>query len=194
MLRSMPRYGQGGSRADDYARRIVRNLHPAGQTPADPGGYNLIPGLFSWANTIPMGQEVGATPNGRRAGAPISHGANPDPGFRRDGAPTAMAVAIASVQPGYGNTAPMQIELDPLITQDEGGVNAVAALIAGHFALGGTQINLNIMDAQKVLEAHQDPSKYPDLVVRVTGFSAYFASLSPEFRQLVVDRMITEKL
>ena len=61
-----------------------------------------------------------------------------------------------------------------------------------HFAMGGTQINLNIMDSAQVLEAHQDPSKYPDLVVRVTGFSAYFASLSPAFRQLVVDRIIAE--
>jgi formate C-acetyltransferase len=42
-----------------------------------------------------------------------------------------------------------------------------------------------------VLEAHRDPERYPDLVVRVTGFSAYFASLSPEFRQLVVDRVIS---
>ncbi len=56
----------------------------------------------------------------------------------------------------------------------------MANLIKTHFDLGGTQINPNILDAEKVLEAHKDPSKYPDLVVRVTGFSAYFASLSPE--------------
>jgi pyruvate-formate lyase len=194
MMRSIPRYGQGGTRADWYARQIADTFTQLVKRQPTPAGYTMIPGLFSWANTIPMGQEVGATPNGRRARDPIAHGANPDPGFRRDGAPTAMAVAIASVQPGYGNTAPMQIELDPLITREEDGVSSVASLIAGHFALGGTQINLNILDAQKVLEAHQDPSKYPDLVVRVTGFSAFFASLSPEFRQLVVDRMISERL
>jgi pyruvate-formate lyase len=84
--------------------------------------------------------------------------------------------------------------LDPMIARDEDGVDSVSSLISGHFKLGGTQINLNIMDAEKILEAHKDPSKYPDLVVRVTGFSAFFASLSPEFRQLVVDRMISEKL
>ena len=158
-----------------------------------PAGHKMIPGLFSWANTIPMGKDVGATPNGRHAGAPISHGSNPEPGFRRDGAPTAMAAAIAAVQPGYGNTAPMQIELDPMIARDEGGVDLVSSLIRTHFNLGGTQINLNIMDHAKVLEAHKDPSKYPDLVVRVTGFSAYFASLSPAFRQLVVDRIMAEE-
>jgi len=84
------------------------------------------------------------------------------------------------------------MELEPSLSKDEGGVDSVANLIKTHFDLGGTQINLNIMDAQKVLEAHEDPSKYPDLVVRVTGFSAYFASLSPEFRQLVVDRILRE--
>jgi formate C-acetyltransferase len=151
-----------------------------------------MPGIFSWANTIPLGKAIGATPNGRRAGEPISHGSNPEPGFRRDGAPTAMAVAIASIQPGYGNTAPMQLELDPLIAREEDGVALVSSLIRTHFDLGGTQINLNIMDAEKVRAAHKDPTLYPDLVVRVTGFSAYFASLSPAFRQLVVDRLIEE--
>ncbi len=194
MMRAIPRYGQGGSCADEYAQRISSLFTGLVKRQPTPDGHNLIPGLFSWANTIPMGKEVGATPNGRHAGAPISHGSNPDPGFRRDGAPTAMAAAIAAVQSGYGNAAPMQMELDPLITQEEGGVDCISSLIKGHFHLGGTQINLNIMDAAKVLEAHKDPSKYPDLVVRVTGFSAFFASLSPQFRQLVVDRMIEEKM
>jgi formate C-acetyltransferase len=101
-----------------------------------------------------------------------------------------MAVAVASVQPGYGNTAPMQLEMDPSISKEDEGVAIVSQLIRTHFDLGGTQINLNIMDADTIREAHKDPSKYPDLVVRVTGFSAYFASLSPAFRQLVVDRLI----
>jgi formate C-acetyltransferase len=193
MMRSIPRYGSGSSLADAYAVRISQTFTKFVKENPTPDGFNLIPGLFSWANTIPMGKDVGATPNGRYAGAPISHGSNPDPGFRKDGAPTAMAVAIASVQSGYGNTAPMQIELDPMVSKEEGGVEIISNLIRSHFDLGGTQINLNIMDAAQVLEAHKDPSKFPDLVVRVTGFSAFFASLSPEFRQIVVDRIIAEK-
>jgi len=192
MMHSVPRYGSGGSRADDYAVRIAQTFTRLVRENPTPNGVNIIPGLFSWANTIPMGRDVGATPNGRRAGEPISHGSNPEPGFRKDGAPTAMAVAIAAVQPGYGNTAPMQLELDPALSQDQGGIDNVADLVQTHFSLGGTQLNLNILDAAQVLAAHQDPTKYPDLVVRVTGFSAYFSSLSPEFRQLVVDRIIAE--
>lgn len=190
MMRSIPRYGSGGSVADEYALRIVglfTDLVKAGPTP---GGHNMIPGLFSWAGTISMGAGLGATPNGRHAGAPISHGANPDPGFRSDGAPTALATAIAAVQPGWGNSAPMQLELDPGLARDAAAAELIVSLIDTHMKLGGTQVNLNILNAEELLAANEDPSLYPDLIVRVTGFSAYFASLSPEFRQLVVDRIV----
>ena len=86
----------------------------------------------------------------------------------------------------------MQMELDPAAATGERPQEQVQNLIRTHFELGGTQINLNVLDREKILEAHEDPSKYPDLVVRVTGFSAYCASLSPDFRQLVVDRSLCE--
>ena len=192
MMKNIPHFGCNGSRADEYAVRISQTFTSLVKENLTPAGFMMIPGLFSWASTISMGKELGATPNGRHAGAPISHGANPDPGFRKDGAPTAMAVAVAAVQPGYGNTAPMQIDMDPGLSREEGGIERIASLIETHFALGGTQINMNVVNAAQVLEAHQDPSRYPDLIVRVTGFSAYFSSLSPEFRQMVVDRIIAQ--
>ena len=73
---------------------------------------------------------------------------------------------------------------------DEDGLEKVEALIKSHFDLGGTLININVLDKDIVLDAHRNPSKYPDLIVRVTGFSAYFASLSEELRQYVVDRIV----
>ena len=63
-------------------------------------------------------------------------------------------------------------------------------ILKSHMLKGGTLINLNVLDKEKLMKAHKDPMLYPDLVVRVTGFTAYFATLSPEFRQLVVDRFI----
>lgn len=185
------RYGHGGTLADAYAVKISECFTKIVSETTTAKGHRMIPGLFSWANTIPMGKILGATPNGRKAGEPISHGANPNPGFREDGAATAMSEAIASVQPGYGNTAPMQLELEPGITKEEGGVEIVAEFLADHCRRGGTLINLNILNADKILKANECPQEHPDLVVRVTGFSAYFASLSPQFRQLVVDRVLT---
>jgi len=130
-----------------------------------PDGHNLIPGLFSWARMIAMGKEIGATPNGRHAGGPISHGPNPDPGF-----PQGRRTDRAGGRRGRGAArlrqhGPAATGHGSGLGRDEEGIEKVAALIRAHFALGGTQINLNVMDKQTILEAHQDPSKYPDLVV-----------------------------
>ena len=188
------RYGGGETRGDWWAVRIsrlwtrlVRDL--VEQHKSDPHRPNFIPGFFSWSNTILLGALLGATPNGRKAGEPINHGANPNGGFRADGAVTALCNSIAAIQPGYGNTAPVQLEVDPQIANDPEGVNKMCAMVKAIIDSGNTLLNINIVDAGKILEAHKDPSKYPDLVVRVTGFTAFFNMLSPKFRQLVVDRV-----
>ena len=100
-----------------------------------------------------------------------------------------MCSSIAAIQPGYGNTAPVQLELDPGIADSEIGVEKMCAMIKTILTTGNTLLNINIIDAKKILEADKDPSKYPDLVVRVTGFTAFFSMLSPEFRKLVIDRV-----
>ncbi len=185
------RYGGGDSLGDKWAKKVselytalVRDLCNQHK------GINFIPGFFSWSNTILLGSTVKATPNGRRCGDPINHGANPNGGFRKDGAVTSMCNSIASVQPMYGNTAPVQLEVDPGIAGDDEGVEKMCAMILGIMNSGNTLLNINIIDKSKILEAHRDPSKSPDLVVRVTGFTAYFAMLSQDFRQLVVDRIL----
>jgi pyruvate-formate lyase len=99
-------------------------------------------------------------------------------------------VAVAAVQPGRGNSAPLQLDIDRKLMQEAGGLDTVAAMIMTHNEQGGTLINLNIVSKEQILEAHKDPDRFPDLVVRVTGYSAYFHTLSPEYRQQVVDRIL----
>lgn len=190
ILNSTPKYCSGGSAADKWAEYLTESWVKLIKAQKMPNGRQLVPGWFSWSRTIEYGSKVGATPNGRRSGEPISHGANPNPHFRNDGAPTAQSNGIASVQCGYGNTAPLQIEFDPHVECNDEGIEAVLTLIEGHFAQGGTLININVLDGEKIKAANENPDLYPDLVVRVTGFTAYFASLSPQFRQLVVDRFL----
>ena len=193
LLSSVPSYGRGLTRGDFWAEKISRRFTEFVKEKPTPSGFPMVPGLFSWASTIPMGKVTGATPNGRRRAAPISFGANPDNGFRKGGpvSPTGMSNAIAGVQPGYGNAAPMQLDVDPGLVADEEGIEKIEALIRGHFEIGGTLINANVLDKEMIRDAYQHPDKYPDLVVRVTGFSAYFASLSDEFRKLVYERIVS---
>ncbi|MBN2853201.1 MAG: formate acetyltransferase [Clostridia bacterium] len=190
MLKNIKRFGNGDSIGDEFAKRISETFTQLVKEKPTPEGRNMIPGLFSWANTIPFGKKIGASANGRHAHMPISHGANPDPGFSDGDTPTAMAKAVASVQCGYGNTAPLQLEFDPKIGATEEGIKLIVSFIESLFHMGGTLLNINLISKEKILEAHKDPSLYPELVVRVTGFSAYFASLSEEFRQLVVNRIV----
>ena len=190
MMQSVPKYCSGNSVSDRWAQKLTDSWVSRVKAQKMPKNRQFVPGWFSWARAIEYGTVVGATPNGRRAGEPISHGANPNAHFRQDGAVTAQSNGIAAVQCGYGNAAPLQLEFDPQISMEEGGVEIVTNLIETHFRQGGTLININVLDKDKLLEANKDPEKHPDLVVRVTGFTAYFASLSPKFRQLVVDRFL----
>ncbi|MDR1463786.1 MAG: pyruvate formate lyase family protein [Oscillospiraceae bacterium] len=190
-MKSIPRYGFGNTRADEYAVEIVNRLNYHTKKCNTPKGFNCIPGLFSWANTIGMGRAVMATPNGRKAYTPVTHGANPEPGFRESGALTAMGVAVASVQPRWGNTAPIQLEIDPVLAKGEEGIdNIMAWLLTYCNDLGGSLVNINIIDKEKLLDAYEHPERYPDLIVRITGFSVYFSTLSQDFRKLVVERII----
>ena len=193
MLKNIPRYGSGNSRADYWAKRVADLFTGLVKGSPTPRGYNAIPGLFSHGVIAMLGQALGATPNGRLAHEPISHSADPDPGYapHSGAAPTAKANAVAMVQPGWGNTTPLQIDIDANLLAEHGGVEAIEALILGHDRQGGTLVNINVISRQKILEAHADPSKYPDLVVRVTGFSAYFQSLSPDYRLQIVQRVLS---
>jgi pyruvate-formate lyase len=194
MLKNIARYGSGGSRADGWAKRVSELYTRLTRGTPTPKGYHVIPGLFSHGVVYQLGKDLGATPNGRHAHEAISHRADPDPGFMRGGgaAPTAKANAVASVQCGWGNSVPLQIDFDRHLAYEYGGIEAIEALIKTHNAQGGTLININVISREQVLEAHKDPEKYPDLVVRVTGYSAYFKMLSPEYRQQIVDRILAE--
>ncbi len=192
LMKTIPRFGRGGSSADEWAVRISKTFSRIVIEKKTPNGFSMIPGLFSWARVIDYGKRLGATPDGRKAGEPVSHGPNPAPGFNcgKPGTPTQLSTAVASVQPGYGNSAPLQLDLDPSIAEDDEGIEKTGALIRAHFDLGGTMININVMNKKQILEAYEEPSRYPDLIVRVTGFSAYFASLSDEMRKYIVDRLV----
>ncbi len=82
------------------------------------------------------------------------------------------------------------IQSDPGMARGEEAVDKICDYILTLFDQGGTLLNINIINAQRILAANENPDLFPDLVVRVTGFTAYFCLLTPEFRKLVVDRIL----
>ncbi len=197
MLKNIPRFGSPDSLSKDWAEKIsaaYTDLVISSPTPKH--HLKVIPGLFSHGDIYRHGEDLPATPNGRKAGEAISHSSEPDPGFASgitSFSPTLKATAVAEVQPGYGNSAPLHLDIDTKMLSGEQGVEILCALIHAHEQMGGTLINLNCLSKERLLRAHKDPESEPDLVVRVTGYSAFFASLSKEYRQQVVDRYLTVK-
>lgn len=82
------------------------------------------------------------------------------------------------------------IQSDPGMARGEEAVDKICDDILTLFDQSGTLLNINIINAQQILAANENPDLFPDLVVRVTGFTAYFCLLTPEFRKLVVDRIL----
>ncbi len=82
------------------------------------------------------------------------------------------------------------IQSDPGMARGEEAVDKICDDILTLFDQDGTLLNINIINAQQILAANKNPDLFPDLVVRVTGFTAYFCLLTPEFRKLVVDRIL----
>jgi formate C-acetyltransferase len=196
MLKNINRFGTPDSLAEKWALKardwFVYCCKHEG-TPKH--GLPIIPGLFSHGTVRELGARLPATPNGRKDFEAISHSNEPDPGFARGldtFSPSLKATAVAKAQPAYGNSAPLHLDIDSDMLEKEGGIDALIALIHAHNHMGGTLINLNCLTYKKLMEAHEDPSKHPDMIVRVTGYSAFFASLSKEYRQQIIDRFLSK--
>ena len=196
MLKNIKRFGDPDSRATFWAERVRDEF--VGLCRQNTPKYNIkvIPGLFSHGDVYSYGKNTKATPNGRFAGEPISHSNEPDPGFARglnSFSPSLKATAVAKLQAGYGNSAPLHLDIDTNMLSRNGGIDALVSLLHAHNHMGGTLVNMNCLSEQKLMEAHADPASHPDLVVRVTGYSAFFASLSKEYRQQIIDRFLSAK-
>ena len=122
MLRNIPRFGTGGSRADEWAKRVAGAYTDLVRGTPTPHGFTILPGLFSHGGIAQYGEKLGATPNGRRSGQPVSHSANPDPGFMPDGGAGAdrQSQCRGSRPTRLGQFAPLQLDVDAHLLKEYG--------------------------------------------------------------------------
>lgn len=147
-LKNIPRFGAPNSLAEEWAQKIrdvYVSLVVSTKTPKH--HLSVIPGLFSHGDVFAYGRDLPATPNGRKQGEPISHSSEPDPGFANgivSFSPTLKANAVASVQPGYGNSAPLHLDIDSTMLAKAGGNSALCTLIRAHEQMGGTLLTSTV--------------------------------------------------
>jgi formate C-acetyltransferase len=136
-----------------------------------------------------FGEVTGALPSGRPAGMAFASGLSPTNGQDRAG-PTAALNSVAGLDLGIHarNGIAVNIKMDSSSLTGETGNKAIGDLIRGYFARGGMHLQMNILDPETLRAALHDPSSNPWLLVRVSGYSAYFNDLSPGMKREIIER------
>jgi formate C-acetyltransferase len=188
LLHAAPKYGNGDMYVDNVAADVVRVFTGEVLRHRTPSGGRFVPLMAANISNIAAGREVGATPDGRHAGEPVSDAASPTFGRDRRG-PTAAIESLCRVDygPVVGGTV-VNMRFSPQTLRGERGTRALCALIEGYFAQGGMQLQLNVTGRETLEAALREPEAYRHLVVRVSGFSALYLSLSREVQDDILAR------
>jgi pyruvate formate-lyase/glycerol dehydratase family glycyl radical enzyme len=139
---------------------------------------------------IPFGAVLGATPDGRRAGEPVSEGVSPCQGADRKG-PTASLISTARTRcEAHKERAArlLNMKLSPSAVAGPEGTRKLMALVRAACDLKMWHLQFNIVNRETLLAARRDPEKYRNLLVRVAGYSAYFVDLTPQLQDEIIHR------
>ena len=196
-----PKFGNNDARVDDIACDLVERF------------MNKIRALRTYRNAIPTqsvltitsnvvyGKKTGNTPDGRRAGAPFGPGANPMHGRDEKGAVASLTsvakLPFAHAKDGISYT--FSIVPNALGKDMEAQKRNLVGLMDGYFhheasIEGGQHLNVNVMNREMLLDAMENPEKYPQLTIRVSGYAVRFNSLTKEQQQDVITRTFTQSL
>ncbi|MGO8990142.1 MAG: glycyl radical protein [bacterium] len=190
ILAAAPKFGND----DDYVDSIVNEvlMHGCGELTKVEG----IAGSLSTAaaavvtGNVPLGYHVGALPDGRKRGEPLSEGGiSPYQGRNVSGpTPTLRSVAKLDHVKLTGGSV-LNMRFNPALLKDESNVRKFVSLIRTYCETGGYHVQFNIVDSAMLRDAQKYPAKYRDLLVRVATYSAYFVELSPELQEDIIKRI-----
>jgi formate C-acetyltransferase len=181
-------YGNDNQEANEMVRRVFDDyVRLAGQV-HDRAGVLRPVGLSTFGRQIEWAPKRGATAAGSHAGDYLANNFSPSPGIDHEG-PTAVLKSYCAVDFGkLPNGTALDLKLHPSATQGEEGLSALVGLLKTFVALGGLFMHLDVVDSALLREAQRHPERYPNLVVRVSGWSARFATLSREWQDMVIQR------
>jgi len=190
LMHKPPKYGNDDDQADALARdvstfwteRAAQKVSPATQKRYR-GGY------LSWNYWVAYAPKTAATPDGRRRGTYLSNGSCPVTGCDRQG-PTANArstgkLSLETAPNGDSHT----ITLSPSLLRDDEHLDKLAAFLRAYTAEGGTALQINVLDPETLRQAQANPAEYRNLLVRVTGYNAYFVTLGKEIQEEIISRV-----
>ncbi len=196
-----PQFGNNDARVDDLACDLVERFMKKIQKLNTYRHAVPTQSVLTITSNVVYGKKTGNTPDGRRAGAPFGPGANPMHGRDQKGA-VASLTSVAKLPFAYakdGISYTFSIVPNALGKDDDVRKANLAGLMDGYFhhesaIEGGQHLNVNVMNREMLLEAMEDPEKYPQLTIRVSGYAVRFNSLTKEQQHDVITRTFTQSI
>ncbi|HRY68177.1 MAG TPA: pyruvate formate lyase family protein [Phycisphaerae bacterium] len=168
---------------DDYTRLAARTREREGVL--RPAGISTFGREIGWSR--PAGHRL-ATADGHREGEYLATNCSPSPGTDQQG-PTAVIRSYCGLDfTRAPNGATVELKIHPDSVKDEAGLTALVALMRGFVRLGGWFMHVDVVDSAMLVDAQRHPEKYPNLAVRVAGWSARFATLDRQWQDMVINR------
>jgi pyruvate formate-lyase/glycerol dehydratase family glycyl radical enzyme len=182
-----PKYGND----DDYADNLLRASFDAFYDEIN-GRRNTRGGLYrvNYLSTtchLYFGAVTGATPDGRRAGEPVSEGVSPVQGADQHG-PTAVIKSVAKMDQVRTGGTLLNQKFTPMLLEGDDGIGNLAHLVRAYFKLDGHHVQFNVVTAKTLRAAQANPEKHRDLIVRVAGYSDYFCDLNKALQDEIITR------
>ena len=191
LINRTPRYGNDDDRADQIMRDIFYRFQRLvdGRETVRGGRYriNMLPTTCH----VYFGSVIGATPDGRKAGMPLSEGISPVQGADRSG-PTAVVRSAAKMDHILTGGTLLNLKFTPRVLAGQTGIDALVHLIRAYFRYDGHHIQFNVVDAETLRKAQENPEDFADLIVRVAGYSDYFNNLGEKLQDEIIERTAHE--
>ena len=187
LLNRTPKYGNDDDYADQVMQAVFRAYFEAidGRPNTKGGTYHI--NLLPTTCHVYFGSVIGATPDGRLAGTPLSEGISPVQGADRRG-PTAVLRSAAKMDHACTGGTLLNQKFTPQLLQDDAGIDSLVHLVRTYFRLDGHHIQFNVADAATLRAAQRNPEQYRDLIVRVAGYSDYFCDLGKPLQDEIIAR------
>ena len=188
LLNKTPKYGNDDPYADEIACAVSQlwTEHTFSQT--SPTGKRYRGGYLSWNYWIAYAPSTAATPDGRKRGQFLSNAVCPVNGADHKG-PTSVIKSVGQLGlESAPNGASHTMSFSPSLMRGAEGQQKLMALLKAYGKVGGTCLQINVIDAETLRQAQEHPDEYRNLLVRVTGYNAYFTGLGKEIQDEIIAR------